>query len=91
MAKASGLVNRHHPNQGDSWAWLTVSAMRQLELAEQSVPQMSAASVRVQEEEQRRIAREVHDSTSQEKTALILNLGALKKSPEIPRVPRKTS
>jgi signal transduction histidine kinase len=32
----------------------------------------------IQEEEQRRIAREVHDSTSQEMTALTLNLGALR-------------
>jgi two-component system NarL family sensor kinase len=34
--------------------------------------------IRIQEEEQRRIAREVHDSTSQEITALTLNLGALR-------------
>jgi PAS domain S-box-containing protein len=61
----------------------TVEDITQQELAEQSVRQMSAAMVRIQEEEQRRIAREVHDSTSQEMTALILNLGALKKSPEI--------
>jgi PAS domain S-box-containing protein len=61
----------------------TVEDITQQELAEQSVRQMSAAMVRIQEEEQRRIAREVHDSTSQEMTALILNLGALKKSPKI--------
>ncbi|MGB6632469.1 MAG: PAS domain S-box protein, partial [Terriglobales bacterium] len=61
----------------------TVEDITQQELAEQSVREMSAAMVRIQEEEQRRIAREVHDSTSQEMTALILNLGALKKSPEI--------
>jgi len=38
---------------------------------------MSERLLRIQEEEQRRIAREVHDSTSQEMTALTLNLGAL--------------
>ena len=62
----------------------TIEDITQQELAEQSVREMSAAMMRIQEEEQRRIAREVHDSTSQEMTALILNLGALKKSPEIP-------
>jgi len=61
----------------------TVEDITQQELAEESLRQMSAAMVRIQEEEQRRIAREVHDSTSQEMTALILNLGALKKSQEI--------
>jgi PAS domain S-box-containing protein len=47
------------------------------ELAEQSIRQLSTRMLRIQEEEQRRIAREVHDSTSQEMTALTLNLGAL--------------
>jgi signal transduction histidine kinase len=48
------------------------------ELAEQSLRQMSTRMLRLQEEEQRRIAREVHDSTSQEMTALTLTLGALR-------------
>jgi PAS domain S-box-containing protein len=48
------------------------------ELAERSLLQMSERLLHIQEEEQRRIAREVHDSTSQEMTALTLNLGALK-------------
>jgi len=48
------------------------------ELAEQSIRQLSTRMLRIQEEEQRRIAREVHDSTSQEITALTLNLGALR-------------
>jgi len=48
------------------------------ELAERTLLQMSNRLLRIQEEEQRRIAREVHDSTSQEMTALTLNLGALK-------------
>jgi PAS domain S-box-containing protein len=47
------------------------------ELAEHTLLQMSERLLRIQEEEQRRIAREVHDSTSQEMTALTLNLGAL--------------
>jgi PAS domain S-box-containing protein len=52
------------------------------ELAEQSLRKMSARMLRIQEEEQRRIAREVHDSTSQEMTALTLNLGALRLAEE---------
>jgi PAS domain S-box-containing protein len=48
------------------------------ELAEGKILQMSNRLLRIQEEEQRRIAREVHDSTSQEITALTLNLGALR-------------
>jgi PAS domain S-box-containing protein len=48
------------------------------ELAEQSIRELSTRMLRVQEEEQRRVAREVHDSTSQEITALTLNLGALR-------------
>ena len=48
------------------------------EVAERKLLQMSNRLLRIQEEEQRRIAREVHDSTSQEITALTLNLGALR-------------
>ncbi len=48
------------------------------ELAEQSIRQLSTRMLRIQEQEQRRIAREVHDSTAQEITALTLNLGALR-------------
>src|SRR5579871_1011280 len=50
------------------------------ELAESTLLQMSSRLLVIQEEERRRIAREVHDSTSQEMTALTLNLGALKAS-----------
>jgi len=50
--------------------------------SEEAMRQLSTRMLRLQEEEQRRIAREVHDSTSQEMTALTLNLGALRKSQE---------
>lgn len=60
------------------------------EVAEHTLLQMSDRLLRIQEEEQRRIAREVHDSTSQEMTALTLNLGALKVSQhEFPEKERK--
>ncbi|MBZ5684660.1 MAG: extracellular solute-binding protein [Acidobacteriia bacterium] len=48
------------------------------ETAERKLLQISNRLLRIQEEEQRRIAREIHDSTSQEITALTLNLGALR-------------
>jgi two-component system, NarL family, sensor kinase len=50
--------------------------------SEEMLRQLSTRMLRMQEEEQRRIAREVHDSTSQEMTALTLSLGALRKSQE---------
>jgi len=58
------------------------------ELAQHTLLQMSERLLRIQEEEQRRIAREVHDSTSQEMTALTLTLGALKASE--PPLPEET-
>jgi two-component system, NarL family, sensor kinase len=57
-----------------------VEDITQQEIAQDSLRQLSTRMLRVQEEEQRRIAREVHDSTSQEMTALALHLGAVKKS-----------
>lgn len=60
------------------------------ELAEHTLLQMSSRLLRIQEEEQRRIAREVHDSTSQEMTALTLNLSALRDSARVlPEKPQK--
>jgi PAS domain S-box-containing protein len=50
------------------------------EAASEALRQLTTRMLRVQEEEQRRIAREVHDSTSQEMTALALHLGAAKKT-----------
>jgi len=50
--------------------------------SEEAIRQLSTRMLRIQEEEQRRIARDVHDSTSQEMTALTLTLGALRKSKE---------
>jgi PAS domain S-box-containing protein len=60
------------------YAVAMVEDITKQEQAERTLLQMSERLLHIQEEEQRRIAREVHDSTSQEMTALTLNLGALK-------------
>jgi PAS domain S-box-containing protein len=57
-----------------------IEDITQQEMTQESLRQLSTRMLLVQEEEQRRIAREVHDSTSQEMTALALHLGAVKKS-----------
>jgi len=48
--------------------------------AEESLRQVSGRLLRLQDEERRRIARELHDSTAQTLSALIMNLSAIQKS-----------
>ena len=57
--------------------------------SEEALHELSTRMLRIQGEEQRRIAREVHDSTSQEMTALTLHLGALRKAEELSSDARK--
>jgi len=59
---------------------LMVEDITQQELAKNSLRELSVRMLRAQQEEQRRIAREIHDSTCQELAALALNLGAIAKS-----------
>jgi PAS domain S-box-containing protein len=59
---------------------LMVEDITQQELAENSLRELSVRMLHAQQEEQRRIAREIHDSTCQELAALALNLGAIAKS-----------
>ena len=66
-----------------------VEDITQQEVAERTLLQMSNRLLRIQEQEQRRIAREVHDSTSQEMTALTLTLGALRASGPFPERAQK--
>lgn len=65
-------------NQELQYCVAMVEDITSQEVAERKLLQMSKRLLRIQEEEQRRIAREIHDSTSQEITALTLNLGALR-------------
>jgi len=48
--------------------------------AEQELRQLSGRLMRLQDEERRRIARELHDSTAQALAALLMNLGAVQRS-----------
>ncbi|HLW80284.1 MAG TPA: PAS domain S-box protein [Terriglobia bacterium] len=48
--------------------------------AEQELRQLSASLIRSQDEERRRIARELHDSTGQALTVMKLNLGVVNRS-----------
>lgn len=52
----------------------------ELKESEERLRELSARVLRLQEDERRRIARDLHDSTSQLLTALSLNLGVLKQS-----------
>lgn len=53
--------------------------------SENSLRQLSARLLRLQDEERRRIALELHDSTSQTLAALSLNLARLKRTPSLSR------
>lgn len=54
--------------------------------AEQTLQELSARLMRLQEEERRRIARELHDSTGQNLAALKLNLSRLDRAPLAPEL-----
>lgn len=58
----------------------------------ETIQSLSERVLRLQQEEERRIARELHDSTSQCLTALMLNLGAVKTSVKLrPEIRAKIS
>jgi PAS domain S-box-containing protein len=59
-----------------------ISARKQ---AEKKIRVLSQRMIRLQQEEERRIARELHDSTAQSLTALMLSLGAAKSLPALSR------
>ena len=53
--------------------------------SQEAIAGLSQRLIRLQQEEERRIARELHDSTSQCLTALMLNLGAITATANLPR------
>src|SRR5262249_15514965 len=72
---------------------LVSSAIRDIterKRAEHSVRQLSGRLLRLQDEERRRIARELHDSTAQDLAALSLNLSTLiEASEQLPRAAKE--
>ncbi|HLJ30443.1 MAG TPA: MEDS domain-containing protein [Candidatus Angelobacter sp.] len=56
----------------------SLKTLQDLEQAEQSLRELSVGMLQLQEEERRRIARELHDTTSQNLMALVLTLSSLK-------------
>jgi len=58
----------------------TVTDITDLKNAEEELKQLSACLVNIQDQERRRIARELHDGTAQNLFAMTLNLGQLSRS-----------
>src|SRR5262245_49337508 len=67
----------------------TVTDVTDLKNAEEELRQLSARLVTIQDDERRRIARELHDGTAQNLFAMTLNLGQIVRSELGPRA-RKT-
>jgi len=62
-----------------------VRDIREQKKAERRLHQLSGRLLRLQDEERRRLARDLHDSTSQSLAALALNLTALNGGADMPR------
>jgi len=61
----------------------TSTLHRKLQEAEEELRSLSGELLRAQDEERRRLARELHDATSQTLAALAINLGVVRKSAEL--------
>lgn len=55
-------------------------AYRTLQQTKEAIHQLSGRLLRLQDEERRRVARELHDTTAQGLAALVMNLNAVKRS-----------
>ena len=66
-----------------------VRDIREQKKSERRLQQLSGKLLRLQDEERRKLARDLHDSTSQSLAALALNLTALNSDPEMPRKRRE--
>ncbi len=62
--------------------------MTERRCAEETMRQLSDRLLKLQDDERRRVARELHDGTAQNLAALTLNLALLSESPQIKRIPR---
>ena len=75
---ANVVITALHDSSGNLSGFAKVTRdMTDHKLAEESLSQLSGRLLKLQDEERRRIARELHDSTSQTLSALALNLSLL--------------
>jgi PAS domain S-box-containing protein len=75
---ASVVITALHDSSGNLSGFAKVTRdMTDHKRAEESLSQLSGRLLKLQDEERRRIARELHDSTSQTLSALALNLSLL--------------
>lgn len=70
--------------------WSLTAELRERKRAEEAVRRLNGRILRVQDEERRRIARELHDSLGQVLVALTMNLAALKNEALVPDGPKRS-
>ncbi|HKD67199.1 MAG TPA: PAS domain S-box protein [Candidatus Binataceae bacterium] len=64
----------------EQWHLVTIRDITEHKAAEETVQELSGRLLRLQDEERRRIARELHDTTAQKLAALSMNLSLVERS-----------
>jgi PAS domain S-box-containing protein len=65
---------------GEQWQLVIIRDITERKAAERAVQELSGRLLRLQDEERRRIARELHDTTAQKLAALSMNLSLVERS-----------
>ncbi|HEY2104384.1 MAG TPA: PAS domain S-box protein [Candidatus Binataceae bacterium] len=65
---------------GEQWQLVIIRDITERKAAERTVQELSGRLLRLQDEERRRIARELHDTTAQKLAALSMNLSLVERS-----------